>query len=68
MESVRIYEMPDCRMVKSGSGLFGESALERFEAWMDRQPKGMFPRDYLSFEGICLVLSVQGRYGRAGGI
>lgn len=51
MESVRIYEMPDCRMVKSGSGLFGESALERFEAWMDRQPKGMFPRDYLSFDG-----------------
>jgi len=51
MESVRIYEMPDCRMVKSGSGLFRESALERFEAWMDSQPEGMFPRDFLSFDG-----------------
>ena len=51
MESVRIYEIPACRMVSSGSGMFGDGVLERFMEWMDAQPRTMFPRDFLSFDG-----------------
>ena len=51
MEAVRIYEIPACRMVVSGSGMFGGGVLEPFMEWMEKQKKGMFPRDFLSFDG-----------------
>jgi AraC family transcriptional regulator len=33
MELVRIYEIPDCKMVSSGIGMFGEEKFERFNNW-----------------------------------
>ena len=51
MENVRIYEIPACRMVSSGSGMFGDGVLEAFMEWMDAQPRTMFPRDFLFFDG-----------------
>ena len=52
MQNVRIYEMPDCRMVSSGVGMFGQEKFDRFLNWMDAQPREMFPRDFLFWEGI----------------
>lgn len=28
MQNVRVYEMPDCKMVSSGIGMFGEEKFE----------------------------------------
>lgn len=51
MEAVRIYEIPACKMVVSGGGLFGDGVLEKFMEWMDSQKRSLFPRDFLSFDG-----------------
>lgn len=51
MQSVRIYEMPDCRMVSSGTGMFGEEKLEKFSEWFSSRKRSMFPRDFLFWDG-----------------
>jgi len=51
MQTVRVYEIPACRMVSSGSGMFGDGVLEPFMEWMEKQPHPIFPRDFLSFDG-----------------
>lgn len=51
MQSVRIYEMPACKMVSSGTGMFGEEKFTRFEEWFSSQKRGMFPKDYLYWAG-----------------
>ena len=50
MENIRIYEMPDCKMVSSECGMFGDGKLERFAEWMDTLPKTMFPKAFLWFD------------------
>lgn len=50
MQSVRIYEMPDCKMLSSGIGMFGEEQFQRFEEWLSKQPRGMFPKDFLFYD------------------
>ena len=47
MQSVRIYEMPNCKMVYSGVGMFGEEKFERFSEWMSSQKQHLFPKDFL---------------------
>lgn len=47
MQSIRIYEMPDCKMVSSGKGMFGEEKFNRFEEWFSMQKRGLFPKDFL---------------------
>lgn len=54
MESIRIYEIPACKMVSSGVGMFGDDNFDRFDAWL-ASAKGLpnaapqvFPRDYLT--------------------
>ena len=51
MENVRVYEIPSCRMVSSGRGMFGDGLLEAFESWMSEQRRSAFPRDFLWFDG-----------------
>ena len=51
MQGVRIYQIPPCRMVSSGTGMFGDGVLERFNAWFSRQPRGIFPKDFLFWDG-----------------
>ena len=51
MEKVRIYDMPPCKMVSSGRGMFGDGVLEAFSEWFGTQPREMFPKDYLWFDG-----------------
>lgn len=51
MQGVRVYHMPASRMVSSGRGMFGDGVLEAFSEWFSAQPRGMFPKDYLWFDG-----------------
>ena len=51
MQNVRIYEMPDCKMVSSGIGMFGEEKFERFNEWMSAQTRSMFPKNFLFWDG-----------------
>ncbi len=50
MQPIRIYDMPPCKMVASPVGMFGEPALNAFEAWMGGQNRTMFPRDFLTWD------------------
>ena len=50
MQKVRIMEFPACRMVASPVGMFGDGALEAFTTWMENQPRGIFPRDFLTWD------------------
>lgn len=51
MQNVRIYEMPPCKMVSSGVGMFGEEKFEAFSEWLSSQKRGLFPRDFLFWDG-----------------
>ena len=50
MQSIRICEIPDCRMVSSGVGMFGDGTLERFDEWLAKQPRGIYPKDFLYWD------------------
>ncbi len=50
MQNVRIYEIPDCKMVSSGVGMFGDGALEKFDEWLSMQPRGIYPKDFLYWD------------------
>ncbi|MBQ4901540.1 AraC family transcriptional regulator [Paenibacillus sp. Marseille-P2973] len=51
MESVRVYEIQNCKMVSSGIGMFGEEKFDRFDKWFSSQQRTTFPRDYLFWDG-----------------
>ena len=50
MEKVRIYEIPDCKMVSSQCGMFGDGKLERFNVWFSSLPRPMFPKDFMFYD------------------
>ena len=50
MQAIRIYDMPPCRMVASQPGMFGEPALDEFNAWMETMPRPMFPKDFITWD------------------
>ncbi len=54
MQSIRVYEMPDCKMVSSG-GMFGKGNFPLFEEWFSSQKRSLFPRDFLYWAGDDLV-------------
>ena len=51
MQGVRIYEMPVCKMVSSGTGMFGDANFNQFEEWFSRFERGLFPKDFLYWDG-----------------
>lgn len=51
MQSVRIYEMPACKMVSSGTGMFGNEKFNIFDEWLSSQKRGLFPKDFLFWAG-----------------
>lgn len=51
MQNIRICEMPNCKMVSSGTGMFGEERFNRFDEWFSTQERGIFPKDFLYFDG-----------------
>lgn len=50
MHSIRIYQIPDCKMVSSGVSMFGEGKFERFNAWFSSLPIDTFSKDYLFWD------------------
>ena len=50
MQNVRIFEIPDCKMVSSGIGMFGDGTLEKFDAWMSELPRSIYPMDFLYWD------------------
>lgn len=51
MQSIRIYEMPACKMASSGVGMFGEGKFKVFEDWFSSQKRSLFPKDFLYWAG-----------------
>lgn len=51
MQSIRIYEMPSCKMVSSGMGMFGENKFNMFEEWFSSLKRSLFPKDFLCWTG-----------------
>ena len=51
MQSVRIYEMPTCKMVSSGKGMFGEENFNLFYEWFSSQKPSLFPKNFLYWAG-----------------
>lgn len=52
MHSIRILFIPDCKMVSSTVGMFGDPSFDAFMPWMDRQPRGIYPKDYLMWDQV----------------
>ena len=50
MRGIRIIEIPDCKMVSSGVGMFGEENFTAFHDWFSALPRPIFPRDYLFWD------------------
>ena len=50
MENVRIIEIPQCKMVSSQCGMFGDGKLESFNEWFSSLPRTIFPNDFLWFD------------------
>lgn len=46
MQPIRIVEIPDCKMVSSGIGMFGEEGFEAFNAWFSALPRGKDAKDF----------------------
>lgn len=51
MQSVRVIEIPKCKMVSSGTGLFGQEKFERFFDWFTNLPRTVYPKDFLLWDG-----------------
>jgi len=51
MQGIRIIEIPDCKMVSSGIGVFGEERFDVFFNWFTALPKTIFPKDFLFWDG-----------------
>ena len=51
MQAIRIIEIPDCKMVSSGVGMFGEENFNRFDEWLSSQKRSLFPKDFLYWAG-----------------
>lgn len=46
MQAIRIIEIPDCKMVSSGIGMFGEENFTAFNAWFSSFPRTKDARDF----------------------
>ncbi len=51
MQAIRIVEIPDCKMVSSGIGMFGQEKFDGFHQWFCAQPRAIHPKDYLFWDG-----------------
>lgn len=54
MQSVRIIEIPKCKMVSSGTGMSGQENFGRFIEWFMNLPKSIYPKDFLFWDGVGL--------------
>ncbi len=63
MQGIRIIEIPGCRMVSSGTGMFGEGKLERFSEWFSQFSQEIYSKDFLYWDGMgfCWLYLYDGR-------
>lgn len=47
MQAIRIVEIPDCKMVSSGIGMFGEECFTAFHAWFSAFSRTKDARDFV---------------------
>lgn len=50
MQAIRIIEIPDCKMVSSGVGMFGEERFTAFHDWFTALPPTIFPQNFLFWD------------------
>jgi AraC family transcriptional regulator len=58
MQPIRIIEIPDCKMVSSGVGMFGQEKFDNFHKWFASLRRTAFTKDFLFWDG---------EYGVSGG-
>lgn len=46
MQAIRIIEIPDCKMVSSGVGMFGEENFTAFNDWFSALPRTKDAKDF----------------------
>ena len=46
MQAIRIIEIPDCKMVSSGIGMFGQEHFTAFNAWFSTLPRTKDAKDF----------------------
>ena len=51
MQSVRIIEIPNCKVVSSGIGMFGDENFEKFDVFISALPSTMYAKDFLFQDG-----------------
>ena len=51
MQAVRIIEIPSCKVVSSGIGMFGDEGFDKFDAFISSLPSTMYSRDFLFEDG-----------------
>jgi hypothetical protein len=51
MQNVRIIEIPKCKMVSSGTGMFGQEKFSKFFEWFTNLQKSIYPKDFLFWDG-----------------
>ena len=51
MQAIRIIEIPECSMVSSGIGMFGEEKFDNFSKWFSTLPRTIHPKDFLFWDG-----------------
>ena len=69
MEQIRLIHFPDCKMVTSGAGMFGDENFTRFEALLKRESAtSPYPQNFLTdaeggfaFDNSALLPVVNGR-------
>ena len=47
MQAIRIVEIPDCKMVSSGVGMFGDENFDAFHAWFSALPRTHESQEFL---------------------
>lgn len=47
MQNIRIIEIPKCKMVSSGLGMFGEEKFTGFYEWFTNLPQSIYPKNFL---------------------
>ena len=50
MQAVRIIEIPDCKVVSSGIGMFGQKKFDSFPEWFATLPRSVHPKDFLFWD------------------
>ena len=64
MEHIRLIHFPNCRMVTSGTGFFGDENFTRFEKLLAAEARTTpYPMDFLTGNEHGVAVPLPGRHG-----